>query len=274
MTTKPRYTMIPYRQEDRDIYDGLEFDPQDLAEVLWPGNMFQEQGLMEVVYLLFQHFVRTPGRSDVLVSGVAFICYDRSNLNVRIGPDCTIAIGVDAMAVRRRHLYLPWEAGKPPDFALEWASDSTAPHDISYKREIYESIGITEYWRIDATGGRHYGEPMIAEQLVNGRYERMALDAAADGSIRGYSPVLDLHFSWVPQEAGDALVSVHFPDGERMQPYSELMAGIQAANDLAEAALEQTIAAQDQTASSEERAQAAEAEVERLREENRRLRGE
>ena len=246
MTTKPRYTMIPYQREDRDIYDGLEFDPEDLAEVLWPGNMFQEPGLFEVMYLLYDRFVESPGRSDVLVSGVAFICYDRSNLNVRIGPDCTIAIGVDAMSIRRRHLYLPWEAGKPPDFVLEWASDSAAPNDIGYKREIYESIGIGEYWRIDATGGRHYGEPMIAERLMNGRYERMPLTHQDGGSIRGYSPVLDLYFTWEPQESGDALVYLHDPaTGRRLQPYAELKA----------------------------RAFAAESETERLREELRRLRG-
>ena len=246
MTTKSKYTFLPYQREDRDIYDGLEFDPQDLAE-LWPGNMFQEQGLLEVVYLLYDHFVGSPARRDVLVSGVAFICYDRSNLNVRIGPDCTVAIGVDALAIRQRHLYLPWEAGKPPDFVLEWASHSTAPHDIGYKREIYESIGIGEYWRIDATGGLHYGEPIVAERLVDGRYERMPLANDGDGSIRGYSPVLDLHFTWVPQESGDALVQLHEPaTGRRLQPYTEMKA----------------------------RAEAAEAEVVQLREELRRLRGE
>ena len=253
MTTKPKYTMLPYQREERDIYDGLEFDPEDLAQ-LWPGNMFQEQGLFEVVYLLHDHFVGSPARRDVLVTGVGFICYDRTNLNVRIGPDCMVAIGVDALAIRQRHLYLPWEAGKVPDFVLEWASDSTAPNDIGHKREIYESIGIGEYWRIDATGGRHYGEPMIAERLVEGSYERMPLTDEGGGSIRGYSPVLDLHFTWVPQESGEALVHLHDPaTGRRMQPYTELKQRAQAA---------------------ELRAEDAEAESEELREELRRLRGE
>ena len=276
MTTKPKYQMIPYNLEDRDIYDGLEFDPQNLEE-LWPGNMFQEPGLMEIVYLVNDHFVGSPGRKDVLVSGCAFICYDHSNLNVRIGPDCLVAIGVDALAIRRRHLYLPWEAGKPPDFVLEWASTSTAPHDIGPKRGIYESIGITEYWRIDATGGRHYGEPMIGERLVNGRYERFDLVNKADGSIKGYSPVLDLHFTWQPQEqeSGDALVSVYDPAAaERLEPYSEMKANRRAAEARAASSEERAQAAEARVASSKERAEAAEAEAARLREELRRLRGE
>ena len=253
MTTKAKYQMIPYQREDRDIYDGLEFDPEDLAE-LWPGNMFQEPGLMEVVYLVNDHFVGSTGRKDVLVSGVAFISYDRSNLNVRIGPDCLVAIGVDALAIRHRGLYLPWEAGKAPDFVLERASHSTAENDMTHKRDTYESIGIGEYWRIDPTGGDRYGEPMIGERLVNGRYERFGLVVEADGSIRGYSPVLDLYFTWEPQESGDGLVCVYDPaTGERLEPYSDVKAGRRAA---------------------EARAVAAEAEAEQLREELRRLRGE
>ena len=253
MTIKPRHTMIPYQQEDRDIYDGLEFDPDDLAE-LWPGNMFQEPGLMELVYLLNDHFVGSTGRRDVLVTGVGFICYERSNLNFRVGPDCMVAIGVDALAIRERRLYLPWEAGKPPDFVLEWASDSTAGNDIGPKREIYQSIGVGEYWRFDSTGGRHYGVPMIGERLVNGRYEPFDVVAQADGSVRGYSPTLDLYFTWEPLESGDGLVCVHDPaTGQRMQPYSEMKARADAERN---------------------RADAAEAEVRELKEQLRRLRSD
>ncbi len=260
MTIKPKHPMITYQQEDRDIYDGLEFDPDDLAE-LWPGNMFQEPGLMEVVYLLNDHFVGSTGRRDVLVTGVGFICYDRDNLNIRIGPDCMVAIGVDALAIRGRRLYLPWEAGKPPDFVLEWASDSTAGNDIGPKREIYQSIGVGEYWRFDATGGRHYGVPMIGERLVNGRYEPFDVVAKADGSIRGYSPTLDLYFTWEPQEVGDGLVRIYDPATcQRMQPYSEVKARAEAEKNRADA--------------ERNRADAAEAEAGELREQLRRLRGD
>ena len=237
--------MIPYQREDRDIYDGLEFDPGELE--LWPDNMFQQPALLEAIYLLSDHFVGSTGRQDVLVTGAAFICYDRSNLNVRIGPDCMVAIGVDALAIRERRLYLPWEAGKPPDFVLEWASDSTAGNDIGPKREIYQSIGVGEYWRFDSTGGRHYGVPMIGERLVNGRYEPFDVVAQVDGSVKGYSPTLDLYFTWEPLESGDELVCVHDPaTGQRMQPYSEVKA----------------------------RADAAEVEVRELKEQLRRLRGD
>ena len=124
MTTKAHYEIIPYQKEDRDIYAGLEFDPNDPEPL--PDAMYQEPILAEFMYLLAHHLVYGPGRRDVFVSSNTFICYDRGNLNRRIGPDCYVAVGVDAAAIRSRRLYLPWEAGKPPDLALEVASVSTA----------------------------------------------------------------------------------------------------------------------------------------------------
>ena len=34
MTTKPKYRMIPYQREDRDIYAGLDFNPGKI----WPES--------------------------------------------------------------------------------------------------------------------------------------------------------------------------------------------------------------------------------------------
>jgi Uma2 family endonuclease len=59
-------------------------------------------------------------------------------------PDCFAGIGADARAIRRRRLYLPWDAGKTPDFALEMASESDAENGIGEKRNLYESLGIGE----------------------------------------------------------------------------------------------------------------------------------
>ena len=77
---------------------------------------------------------------------------------------------VDARAIRPRKLYLPWEAGKPPDWALEIASESTAREDVNRKPAIYARIGIPEYWRFDPTGGNYHGVPLWGG--VVGRMER------------------------------------------------------------------------------------------------------
>ena len=64
-----------------------------------------------------------------------------------------MAFGVDAKAIRPRKLYLPWEVGKPPDWVLEIASESTRRQDVNRKPTIYAQVGVPEYWRFDPTEG-------------------------------------------------------------------------------------------------------------------------
>ena len=82
--------------------------------------------------------------------------------------------------------------GKPPDFVLEVASESTAQQAMIAKRQIYAQIGIPEYWRFDPTGGDFYGQPLAGDRLVNHTYEPMELTAEPDGILKGYSPALRL----------------------------------------------------------------------------------
>ena len=102
-------------------------------------------------------------RPDVLLDYDTYICYDRRNLNVRICPDVCLVFGVDNHAIRPRRLYLPWEAGKPPDWVLEMASPTTGRVDINRKPGVYAHIGVPEFWRFDPSGGRYHGELMAGE---------------------------------------------------------------------------------------------------------------
>ena len=107
-----------------------------------------------------------------------------------------MAFGVDVRAIRRRKMYLPWEVGKPPDFALEVGSESTSENDIVRKRRIYAQIGIPEYWRFDPTGGDLYGQPLSGELLADGEYRPLELTTEPDGVLKGYSPVLGIYLCW------------------------------------------------------------------------------
>ena len=103
---------------------------------------------------------------------------------------------MDAAAIERTKLYLPWLVGKPPDFVLEVASESTADHDVTGKRQIYAQIGVPEYWRFDRSGGDYYGEPLAGDRLVNGIYQPVPLSQEPDGVLKGYSPALRLSLCW------------------------------------------------------------------------------
>ena len=41
---------------------------------------------------------------------------------------------------------------KAPDFVLEVVSRSTWREDVGRKRQVYERLGVPEYWQYDPTG--------------------------------------------------------------------------------------------------------------------------
>ena len=216
-------TILAYNRQGEIDYSRLEFDP-DKPDPL-PDGMFQNPVLRQLGWALELRF---GGRPDFFYDSNTFICYDRLNLNGRVAPDFYAAFGVDAEAIIERRLYLPWEAGKPPDFVLEVASRDTAMRDVGAKREIYAQIGIPEYWRFDRTGGDLYGEPLAGELLVDGIYRPMELTTSPDGVLKGYSPVLGLHLCWY-----DGVIYVY--DGDS-GTYFRTLQQMQADLDEAEAA--------------------------------------
>ena len=135
-------------------------------------------------------------RPDVFVGGDGYLCSDTRDRSRWVRPDCLVAFGVDPAAILARNGYVISEVGKPPDFVLEVASESTGRQDYTVKRDIYAEYGVAEYWRFDPSGGKYHDAPLSGDRLVNGRYEPLPLDTGADGVIRGSSPVLGLELHW------------------------------------------------------------------------------
>ena len=161
-------------------------------------GMQQEAPIDRIGHLLRQRY---EGQPDVFISGGVFVSYDVTDGNRRIKPDLFIAFDVDNAGIREN---LPnfwiWEIGKAPDFVMEVASPSTAENDLGWKRELYQRLGIQEYWRFDPTGGALYGQPITGERLVAGRYVEYQLQHGDDGSVQGHSELLDVVFSWNGEE--------------------------------------------------------------------------
>ena len=187
-------SMIHYRRQGDIDYASLDFDPGVSVEK--PESMEQHPPQSVIYSVLRDWFVDFHRRPDVFVDFDSNICYDRSNLNVRVTPDVYVALDVDAAAIVARKLYLPWEAGKPPDWVREIASESTWREDVDRKPAVYGRIGVPEYWRFDPSGGSHYGYPLAGERLVNGVYQPIELTSEPDGVLKGYSDVLKLSLCW------------------------------------------------------------------------------
>ena len=110
-------------------------------------------------------------------------------------PDLLIAFNVDPAAYHASNGYIVSEQGKPPDFVLEVASESTGATDTGAKRQDYAALSISEYWRFDETG-QHHGVRLAGDQFVGDRYRPITIEQLPDGTLRGYSPALNLFLHW------------------------------------------------------------------------------
>ena len=193
-TTAPIPKLPPYRKGGEIDYESLDFIPDEFHKL--DDAIQEERQILELHTLFRARFTGSYALKDTLVTSAAIICYDPNDLNVHIAPDICLAFGVDRDAIVNRRIYLPWEAGKPPDWVLEVATPSTARADVGRKVSTYETIGVPEYWLFDPTGGELYGFPLAGYRLESGIYRPVALTDEPDGITKGYSEILRLSLCW------------------------------------------------------------------------------
>ena len=167
-----------------------------------PDGEYQAPLYRRVVGHLEVHFKDVPGAR---VNGDTFIYYVEGDPRRSVSPDCYVVFGLSDASLRSLSLegnntYLLWEVGKAPEFILEIGSPSTARSDLGRKRDLYAEIGVSEYWRYDATGGQFYGEALVGERLVGGEYRRMEMHGESDGRAWSHSEALTLDLRWTDGE--------------------------------------------------------------------------
>ena len=110
-------------------------------------------------------------------------------------PDLLIAFDASPDDYAASNGYIISEQGKPPDFVMEVASESTAGVDTGAKRVDYAALGILEYWRFDKTGGLH-GSKLAGDILEGNSYRPIPIEEVSPGILQGYSPALNLIVRW------------------------------------------------------------------------------
>ena len=146
-----------------------------------PDALQQLPYITRAYLILDSYFHRRP---DVFVGGNGYLCFDTRNCSRWVRPDCLVAFGVDPEAILACNGYVISEVGKPPEFVLEVASESTGRRDYTHKRAIYAEYGVAEYWRFDRSGGQYHDRPLSGDCLVNGQYEPLPLDRRGRGNPR------------------------------------------------------------------------------------------
>jgi Uma2 family endonuclease len=154
--------------------------------------------LIYAVEVLRLHF---ESRRQVYVSGNLFIYYEEGNPKAVVSPDVFVIFGVSS---RPRRSYKTWqEDGKLPSFILEITSNTTKNKDEQDKPQLYQRLGVQEYFQYDPTAD--YLTPQLkGRQLVNGAYEPLPLSQTAEGIPYIASAVLglDLHLRENPKALG------------------------------------------------------------------------
>ena len=164
----------------------------------WDMQEFLHYDRPAVANTLARHLDALRPNATTFVAGRGYLCRRRSDLPRCPYPDLVVAFDVDAASIGEANGYVIDEAGKPPDFVLEVASEHTGRRDYVVKRPLYASLDVPEYWRFDHTGGRQYDAALAGDRLAaDGVYRPIELTTEADGVIWGYSEALGLSVCWV-----------------------------------------------------------------------------
>ena len=158
-------------------------------------DMVHLEILAEVHSILKNRYKRDP---RALVGGEGYLRLYARDRSCYVVPDCLVSFDVEdpPFIIREIRGYSIDEIGKPPDFVIEIASESTGERDYTVKRRVYRNMGAVEYWRFDPSGGRYHDAPLAGDVLVDGEYQRIPIRAEPDGTHWGYSAALGLFLVW------------------------------------------------------------------------------
>jgi Uma2 family endonuclease len=220
-----------------------------------------------LIVLLRQHFHE---RDDVFVIGNMFWYYEEGNPLARKAPDLMVVKGVDPSPRLGRQSFKSWDERANPCFILELTSPGTAAEDKDDKLELYQRLGVREYFLFDSTS-RLLDRPLVGYRLMQGIYEPLV--PAADGSL----PSHELGLRFVPK--GPDLALIDMRSGRRLEDLAATAAQlrhVQEELDLAgrevervrrseEDARQELARQREEVVQAIQRAEAAEAEIQRLK---------
>ena len=146
-----------------------ESDGQPMGET--PEHI---QVLMDLIHALNRRYADVP---NVYVWGNMMFYYVQGDPRSCVSPDVFLVKGIDKQ--KQRRTYKLWEE-KVPCLVIEATSESSRQQDQGAKKDLYERLGVEEYFLFDPLG--EYLRPRLqGYRLVNRRYQRQL--PAADGSL-------------------------------------------------------------------------------------------
>ncbi len=124
--------------------------------------------IVDISEALRNFFMRQP---DVYVSRDLLLYYEPGATRKFVVPDVFVVRGVNKGA---RRVYKLWEEGRAPNVVIEISSRETKSVDLNRKFQLYERLGVAEYYVFDPEY-RHVKPPLRAWRLSGDRYVEIAI---------------------------------------------------------------------------------------------------
>ena len=208
--------------------------------------------LTRTIDTLTEHFLAD---ASAYVSGDILMYYVEGVPAKSVSPDVLVTFGIES---KPRHTYKVWEAGKVPEFVMEFSSVNTYHNDMGAKKELYASLGIRDYFLYDAEA-KFLPSQLMGFTLVDRAYA--AISAGESGGVQSAALKLEFH-------ALDDGLGIYNPvTGKWLHSRAERTDIAEARTEIAEAraetAEERAETAEERAETAEERAETAEERAER-----------
>lgn len=95
-----------------------------------------------------------------------FFYYAQGLPKLRVAPDVMVIFGVKPGG---RDSYKIWEEHQVPSVIFEMTSAATKDRDLDYKKNLYEQMGVREYWLFDPRGEWIEGQ-LLGYRLIDDEY--------------------------------------------------------------------------------------------------------
>jgi Uma2 family endonuclease len=216
-------------------------DGQPVAETF--AHFYAISMTIELLRIYFE-------QERVAVLGNQFLYYSQGYPRLRTAPDVMVIFDVEPGG---RDNYKIWEEGQIPKVTFEMTSPGTRHQDEGFKKDLYEQLGVEEYWQFDPKG-EWIAEGLRGYRLVGSEYQPI---------VDGVSLSLGLRL-----EVADSLIAFYRLDsGKKLLLPIELKAALEQesqsralAEQRAEAAEQRAISAEDQAQALADRLAAYEAQ--------------
>ncbi len=216
------------------------FYPSEDGEPLAETSVHAD-AIIATVAVLRNYLAENFSERSPVVLADQFLYYAQGFSRLRVAPDVMVIFDIPQQPYDN---YKIWETGQVPSIIFEMTSASTQAHDQAKKRELYESIGVQEYWLFDPKG------EWIPEKLRGYRRQANLPEREEDSLVYeaiadGLSQVLGLRL-----EVEGALIGFYRQDnGEKLLILSELFSALQEQTQRAELAEQELQRLRDRLAS-------------------------